>query len=98
MSDISQIIVQLPIVGIFIWYTMVMIGKWEKFVIKMQDDQQAFITDRDKQYENVLCRLGKQIEDNSRETKELSGAVKKGIDAQKDLVDALDHVSNRQGD
>ena len=90
MQDVGQILIQLPIVGAFIWYTIKMVDKFEIFALKMQDDQQDFIVARDATYSAMMERFGAIIERNTEKTNELAVVVKESVDAKRELVKKLE--------
>ncbi|MBT9146046.1 MAG: hypothetical protein DDT42_01925 [candidate division WS2 bacterium] len=83
--ELTQLITQLPIVGLFFWYTIFMVDKLEKLVSKMQEDWQMFIKDiqienknRDVGYQAALKEFSDVLKEHTKVL--MDSEIRKAID------------------
>lgn len=68
-----SILLQIPLVAAFIWYSIQMQKSYQDNVTKIQDRNQASMDKRDEAYLNTLGKISERLEQNTR-------ALEKAID------------------
>lgn len=71
MPEFVNLLMQIPLVGIFVWFTLKMLEIQEKANQERDEQWRRFLQDQAEQYNKGLARIAEEVKENTIELRKL---------------------------